>query len=119
MVSKARLDLPEPDRPVITVRLSRAMSTLTPLRLCSRAPRTEIWVSIGRALFRLCSSLARGDAAGQRRFSNMGAVVGIASAAAQIIRQKGGGLLPEQTSGLVWVVRQYFTKPRRWRMAGI
>ena len=27
MVSKARLDLPEPDRPVMTVRLSRGMST--------------------------------------------------------------------------------------------
>src|SRR3569832_758143 len=46
MVSKARLDLPEPDRPVITVRVSRGMSTETPLRLCSRAPRTEIWVSM-------------------------------------------------------------------------
>src|SRR5687768_14692552 len=44
MVSNARLDLPDPDRPVITVRLSRGISTLTPLRLCSRAPRTEIWV---------------------------------------------------------------------------
>src|SRR5205809_3015668 len=46
MVSKARLDLPDPDRPVITVRLSRGISTSIPLRLCSRAPRTEMWVSI-------------------------------------------------------------------------
>src|SRR5215210_544555 len=46
MVSKARLDLPEPDSPVITVRLSRGMSTEIPLRLCSRAPRTLMWVSI-------------------------------------------------------------------------
>ena len=28
------------------------------LRLCSRAPRTEIWVSIGFGSFRLCSNLA-------------------------------------------------------------
>src|SRR5689334_4499550 len=47
MVSNARLDLPDPERPVMTVRLSRGMSTSIPLRLCSRAPRTEIWVSIG------------------------------------------------------------------------
>ena len=30
------------DRPVITVSVSRGMSTSTPLRLCSRAPRTEM-----------------------------------------------------------------------------
>src|SRR5690242_19644120 len=47
MVSKAREDLPEPDRPVMTVSVSRGMSTSIPLRLCSRAPRTEIWVSMG------------------------------------------------------------------------
>src|SRR5829696_6009643 len=46
MVSKARLDLPDPDRPVMTVRLSRGISTSIPLRLCSRAPRTEMWVSM-------------------------------------------------------------------------
>ena len=37
---------PSRDRPVITVRLSRGMSTSTPLRLCSRAPRTLMWVSM-------------------------------------------------------------------------
>jgi hypothetical protein len=42
--------------------------------LCSRAPRTEIWVSIGSASFRFCSSVALGDAAGQRRFGDMGIV---------------------------------------------
>src|SRR3954452_13996981 len=47
MVSKASEDLPEPLSPVMTVRVSRGMSTSTFLRLCSRAPRTEIWVSIG------------------------------------------------------------------------
>src|SRR3954466_15534831 len=49
MVSKARLDLPEPERPVMTVRLSRGISTSIPLRLCSRAPRTLICVNIRQA----------------------------------------------------------------------
>src|SRR5918992_740116 len=38
MVSKARLDLPEPESPVITISASRGSSTSMPLRLCSRAP---------------------------------------------------------------------------------
>src|SRR6266566_4494833 len=42
MVSNARDDLPEPDRPVMTTSLSRGMSTSTFLRLCTRAPRTAI-----------------------------------------------------------------------------
>src|SRR5215467_3323778 len=40
MVSKARLDLPEPDRPVITMSLSRGISSEMFLRLCTRAPCT-------------------------------------------------------------------------------
>src|SRR5919202_1182065 len=40
MVSNARLDLPEPDSPVNTMRLSRGRSRSTLRRLCSRAPRT-------------------------------------------------------------------------------
>src|SRR5436190_23580754 len=40
MVSKARLDLPEPDSPVNTIRESLGRSSETSLRLCSRAPRT-------------------------------------------------------------------------------
>src|SRR5256714_13632730 len=40
MVSKASDDLPDPDRPVKTISLSRGSSMLTFLRLCSRAPRT-------------------------------------------------------------------------------
>src|SRR5829696_492463 len=47
MVSKARLDLPDPESPVNTIRRSRGSSTVMFLRLCSRAPRTEIvgcWV---------------------------------------------------------------------------
>src|SRR6266850_279567 len=42
MVSNAREDLPEPDRPVITTSLSRGMSTSIFLRLWTRAPRTAI-----------------------------------------------------------------------------
>jgi hypothetical protein len=39
MVSKARDDLPDPDSPVMTIRLLRGRSRSTFLRLCSRAPR--------------------------------------------------------------------------------
>src|SRR5919108_1236092 len=38
MVSKASDDLPEPERPVNTISLSRGRSSVTFLRLCSRAP---------------------------------------------------------------------------------
>src|SRR5437868_8808485 len=40
MVSNASDDLPEPDRPVRTMSLSRGSSIETSRRLCSRAPRT-------------------------------------------------------------------------------
>src|SRR5262245_6723722 len=40
IVSKARLDLPEPESPVKTMRESRGRSSEMSLRLCSRAPRT-------------------------------------------------------------------------------
>ena len=42
MVSKANELLPEPESPVMTMRLSRGNSTLTFFKLCSRAPRTMI-----------------------------------------------------------------------------
>lgn len=42
MVSKAKLDFPDPDSPVKTTNRSRGSSTDTFFRLCSRAPRTEI-----------------------------------------------------------------------------
>src|SRR6185312_2798541 len=42
MVSKARLDLPEPESPVITTSRSRGRSRSMFLRLCSRAPRIEM-----------------------------------------------------------------------------
>src|SRR5437867_3221692 len=44
MVSKARLDLPEPDNPVTTMSLSRGISTVMFFRLCTRAPCTAIVV---------------------------------------------------------------------------
>ena len=44
MVSKARLDLPEPDRPVTTMRLSRGISSEIFFRLWTRAPCTAIVV---------------------------------------------------------------------------
>src|SRR5579859_7145434 len=53
MVSNARLLLPEPDRPVITTSSPRGMSTLTSLRLCSRAPRTRMKL--------VCSCMAIGS----------------------------------------------------------
>src|SRR3546814_19290619 len=58
MVSKARLDLPEPESPVMTIRLSRGRSTSTPFRLCSRAPRTEMWV---RLMGGVCSRFVRSE----------------------------------------------------------
>src|SRR5690349_2436879 len=42
MVSNARDDLPDPDKPVNTTSLSRGISRSTFLRLCSRAPRIVI-----------------------------------------------------------------------------
>src|SRR3546814_8705693 len=63
MVSKASDDLPLPDRPVMTISASRGRSTSTPLRLCSRAPRTEIWV---RLMGGVCSRFVLGA---QERFA--------------------------------------------------
>src|SRR6266700_6603250 len=40
IVSKARLDFPEPDSPVKTINASLGRSSDTSFRLCSRAPRT-------------------------------------------------------------------------------
>src|SRR6185369_14695942 len=44
MVSKARLDLPEPESPVTTMSLSRGISTEMFFRLCTRAPCTAMVV---------------------------------------------------------------------------
>src|SRR5918998_612286 len=45
MVSKASEDFPLPERPVTTTMTSRGSETVTFFRLCSRAPRTTIWLS--------------------------------------------------------------------------
>src|SRR5690606_25245963 len=55
MVSKASEDLPDPDRPVITISLSRGSRTSMDLRLCSLAPRMTMsrageWLSVMLAL---------------------------------------------------------------------
>src|SRR5436309_7550624 len=49
-VSKARVDLPDPDKPVTTTSWSRGMSIERFLRLCSRAPRIRMyfWLSLMR-----------------------------------------------------------------------
>src|SRR4029079_17765173 len=61
MVAQQREDLPEPDRPVNTTRLSRGMATSTFLRLCSRAPRMVIWrASRAILLLRSAMGLAQG-----------------------------------------------------------
>src|SRR5262249_14390364 len=68
MVSNARLDLPEPESPVTTMRLSRGTSSEMFLRLCTRAPCTAIAVraaALGAAL--LISFEAR-EAAGDAFF---------------------------------------------------
>src|SRR5580658_1265797 len=44
MVSKASELLPEPERPVTTVRELRGMRTLISRKLCWRAPRTDMCV---------------------------------------------------------------------------
>ncbi|MNL86575.1 hypothetical protein D3C87_2153340 [compost metagenome] len=44
-MSKASEDLPEPERPVITISELRGRSRSTPFRLCSRAPRMEMVLS--------------------------------------------------------------------------
>ena len=47
-MSKASDDFPDPDRPVITVRLSRGSARSIFLRLCSLAPVTRISLSIAQ-----------------------------------------------------------------------
>src|SRR6185369_4061527 len=55
MVSKARLDLPEPERPVTTIRRSRGSSSETFFRLWTRAPWTAMVVRAVGLLMALAS----------------------------------------------------------------
>src|SRR5271165_1587566 len=59
MVSKASDDLPDPLRPVTTVRVLRGITTSMFLRLCWRAPCTVICLSIWAGDFSLASGGSR------------------------------------------------------------
>src|SRR5258705_13803516 len=85
MVSKASEDLPDPDSPVITTRLSRGKSTSMFFRLCSRAPRTE---SVLPAIL----SLMDPDGKGCRTRSD--GPRDIVAGPAKIDSEKGGGRRP-------------------------
>src|SRR6516164_2963617 len=61
IVSNARLDFPEPDSPVNTIRESLGRSSDTSLRLCSRAPRTT-----RRSATALCSLMDPAEVEGTR-----------------------------------------------------
>src|SRR5581483_7761372 len=61
MVSNARLDLPDPDRPVTTTSLSRGISTEMPLRLCTRAPCTATVVRAAGLRLELIARLGEVD----------------------------------------------------------
>src|SRR3954447_17229625 len=68
MVSNASDDFPEPDRPVMTTSESRGSSTVTSLRLCSRAPATTMdsW----RDITLPSESTARQDGRTERVFAS-------------------------------------------------
>src|SRR5690606_63946 len=69
MVSNASDDLPDPDRPVITISLSRGRSRSMFLRLCVRAPRILMAsISVGG------SAEANGPAYRNGRFGGNGRV---------------------------------------------
>src|SRR5215470_10752641 len=59
MVSNASDDLPEPDRPVKTISLSRGSSRSTLRRLCSRAPRMVIESATVPPSYRLGGQIER------------------------------------------------------------
>ena len=64
MVSKARLLLPLPDSPVITISLLRGMTRFTFLRLCSRAPLMMISL-----MFKARTSLQELDKGGSAAYA--------------------------------------------------
>src|SRR5689334_5727105 len=67
MVSNARLDLPEPLRPVITTNLPRGIVTSMFFRLCSRAPLTTIssFIAAGE-LYRFLARFSRVEITAER-----------------------------------------------------
>src|SRR5262245_32792814 len=58
MVSNARLDLPDPESPVTTIRRSRGISTEMFFRLCTRAPWTAMVVRAAARLLAFAPSTA-------------------------------------------------------------
>src|SRR5271166_3070981 len=73
MVSNASEDLPDPLRPVITVKVLRGISTLMFFRLCCRAPLTLMFVIPMRCFYRIPKDLGApplspvfGDRVGRR-----------------------------------------------------
>src|SRR5689334_1634746 len=69
MVSKARLDFPEPDNPVMTTRLSRGISTEMFFRLWTRAPWTATVVRAVDLALRVIEIETWADTRGQQRES--------------------------------------------------
>jgi hypothetical protein len=65
-VSKAKLDLPEPDKPVITTKACLGMSKSMFLRLCVRAPRTDKTVLGNTGREGIMGFTGCGPAAGRR-----------------------------------------------------
>src|SRR5262249_27007030 len=63
---KASEDLPEPERPVRTVSVSRGISTSTFFRLCSRAPRMEMFFSMTGSFQLRAAALPRQKGVGRR-----------------------------------------------------
>src|SRR5437588_5553833 len=91
MVSKASDDLPDPDRPVKTMRRSRGSSMLTFLRLCSRAPRT---ISVSDMGFERLTGLAQ-----------------LALQVADLVAQAGGVLEAQLGGRLVHLLLQGLDEP--------
>src|SRR5262249_27888026 len=85
MVSNARLDLPEPDRPVTTTRRSRGISSEMFLRLWTRAPWTA---TVVRAAGRRCSRKA---AKARRGAAFLCALAALREAFLELIRSVPGG----------------------------
>src|SRR5918997_1171527 len=112
MVSKASEDLPEPDNPVITTSESRGSSTVTSLRLCSRAPLTTIdwcgeditrpvYVGRRRAQGRSRAAVLDGRQVGAQSLPDLGR---------HQVADGVGGEVPEQADGPVDVLQDAFQR---------
>src|SRR2546421_12205216 len=61
-VSKASVDFPEPDKPVMTTSWSRGISTEMFLRLCSAAPRIRMALELMKRGGKSCKSVSKRSA---------------------------------------------------------